>query len=67
MGLVAMRFSPECIQCGSAVMDTDILGRVPSKAVCQGCNATNKIESMISVKISFSECELICCSLLMRS
>lgn len=53
VGLVAMRFSPECIQCGSAVMDTDMLGRVPSKALCQGCNATNKIESMDKIKVMF--------------
>mmetsp|Transcript_19849 Transcript_19849/g.42591 ORF Transcript_19849/g.42591 Transcript_19849/m.42591 type:complete len:802 (-) Transcript_19849:65-2470(-) len=53
VGLVAMRFSPECIQCGSAVMDTDMLGRVPGKALCAGCNAPNKIESMDKIKVMF--------------
>ena len=48
VGLVTMRFAPECIQCGSAVMDTDMLGNVPSKALCQGCNKPNVIESMVS-------------------
>lgn len=36
VGLVAMRFAPECVQCGSAVMETDMLGRVPSRANCEG-------------------------------
>ena len=49
VGLVAMRFSPECIQCGSQVMDTDMLGRVPTKALCSGCNAPNVMESMVSL------------------
>jgi len=53
VGLVAMRFAPECIQCGSAVMDTDMLGRVPGKALCQGCNAPNVIESMDKIKVMF--------------
>ncbi|KAL7541318.1 hypothetical protein ACHAXR_010801 [Thalassiosira sp. AJA248-18] len=52
-GLVAMRFAPECIQCGSAVMDTDMLGRVPSKALCNGCNSPNVIESLDNVKVMF--------------
>jgi hypothetical protein len=43
VGLVAMRFAPECVQCGSAVMDTDMLGRVPNRANCNGCNAPNKV------------------------
>ena len=49
VGLVTMRFAPECIQCGSAVMDTDMLGNVPSKALCQGCNKPNVIESLVSL------------------
>ena len=49
VGLVAMRFSPECIQCGSSVMDTDMLGRVPRRALCHGCNAPNVVESMVRV------------------
>ena len=49
VGLVAMRFAPECIQCGSAVMDTDLLGRVPSRALCGGCNQPNVIESMVRI------------------
>ena len=48
VGLVAMKFAPECVQCGSAVMDTDMLGNVPSKALCGGCNEPNVIDSMVS-------------------
>jgi len=53
VGLVAMRFSPVCVQCGSAVMDTDMLGRVPGKAMCQGCNAPNVVDNMDNIKVMF--------------
>ena len=53
IGLVTMRFAPECVQCGSAVMDTDLLGRVPNRASCAGCNATNKIDSLDNIKVMF--------------
>ncbi|KAL9190100.1 hypothetical protein ACHAXT_007311 [Thalassiosira profunda] len=53
VGLVAMRFAPECIQCGSAVMDTDMLGRVPSRALCGGCNKPNEIDSLDKIKVMF--------------
>jgi len=47
------RFAPECIQCGSAVMDTDMLGNVPAKALCGGCNTPNVIDSMDNIKVMF--------------
>jgi len=53
VGLVAMRFAPECIQCGSEVMDTDMLGRLPCTARCTGCNASNVIDSMDKIKVMF--------------
>mmetsp|Transcript_1411 Transcript_1411/g.2975 ORF Transcript_1411/g.2975 Transcript_1411/m.2975 type:complete len:663 (+) Transcript_1411:144-2132(+) len=53
VGLVAMIFAPECVKCGSAVMDTDIMGRVPSKASCRGCNEPNVIESLDKIKVMF--------------
>lgn len=53
IGLVTMRFAPECIQCGSAVMDTDLLGRVPNRAACAGCNAPNTIDSLDNIKVMF--------------
>jgi hypothetical protein len=53
VGLVAMRFAPECVQCGSAVMDTDMLGRVPNRASCAGCNAPNVIDSLEKIKVLF--------------
>ncbi|KAL7545297.1 hypothetical protein ACHAWF_008652 [Thalassiosira exigua] len=53
VGLVAMRFAPECVQCGSAVMDTDMLGRIPGRALCNGCNAPNVVDSMDKIKVMF--------------
>jgi len=53
VGLMAMRFAPECVQCGSAVMDTDMLGRVPNRAACAGCNAPNVIDDLEKVKVLF--------------
>ena len=53
VGLVAMRFAPECVMCGSAVMDTDMLGRVPNRASCAGCNAPNLIDSLEKIKVMF--------------
>jgi hypothetical protein len=53
VGLVAMRFAPECVQCGSAVMDTDMLGRVPNRANCNGCNAPNTVRKLCLSQISF--------------
>jgi class 3 adenylate cyclase len=53
VGLVAMRFAPECIQCGSEVMDTDMLGRLPCTARCTGCYASNVIDSMDKIKVMF--------------
>jgi len=53
VGLVAMRFAPECVQCGSQVMDTDMLGRLPARANCQGCHAPNVIDSLDNIKVMF--------------
>lgn len=53
VGLVAMRFAPECVQCGSAVMDTDMLGRIPNRANCAGCNAPNTMDSLDTIKVMF--------------
>mmetsp|Transcript_14243 Transcript_14243/g.29928 ORF Transcript_14243/g.29928 Transcript_14243/m.29928 type:complete len:899 (+) Transcript_14243:95-2791(+) len=53
VGLVAMRFAPECVRCGSAVLDTDMLGRMPSRARCEGCNAPNVIDSLDKIKVMF--------------
>lgn len=53
VGLVAMRFAPECVQCGSEVMDTDMLGRLPARANCQGCHAPNVIDSLDKIKVMF--------------
>ena len=53
VGLVAMRFAPECVQCGSQVMDTDMLGRLPARANCQGCHAPNVIDSLDKIKVMF--------------
>lgn len=53
VGMMAMRFAPECVQCGSAVMDTDMLGRVPNKAACAGCKKPNVIDSLERVKVLF--------------
>ena len=53
VGMMAMRFAPECVQCGSAVMDTDMLGRVPNKAACAGCKKLNVIDDLERVKVLF--------------
>lgn len=53
VGLVAMRFAPECVQCGSQVMDTDMLGRLPARANCRGCHAPNVIDSLDKIKVMF--------------
>jgi len=51
VGLVSMRFAPECVQCGSAVMDTDILGRIkPGRMNCNGCHALNVVDSLDNIK-----------------
>ena len=53
VGLVAMKFAPECIQCGSAVKDFDMLGRIPSRAMCNGCGADNSLDSLDGIKVQF--------------
>ena len=54
VGLVSMRFAPECVQCGSAVMDTDILGRIkPGRMNCNGCHALNVVDSLDNIKGMF--------------
>lgn len=53
VGLVAMRFAPECENCGSSVMVTDVLGRLPGRAHCMGCNTLNTIDSLDNIKVMF--------------
>ena len=53
VGLVAMKFAPECWQCGSAVSDFDMLGRIPSRMMCNGCGADNFLDSLDGIKVQF--------------
>mmetsp|Transcript_13322 Transcript_13322/g.31492 ORF Transcript_13322/g.31492 Transcript_13322/m.31492 type:complete len:770 (+) Transcript_13322:541-2850(+) len=53
VGLVAMKFAPECWQCGSAVSDFDMLGRIPSRMMCNGCGADNFLDSLDGIKCQF--------------
>ena len=59
VGLVAMTFAPECVQCGSATVDVDMLGKVPSRSKCQGCNEMNVHDSLVGF-VEFL-CSLFCC------
>ena len=54
VGMLTMRWSPECIRCGSAVLVTNFLSDLPSHAHCKGCNHPNPIEHLDRIKVSFT-------------
>ena len=54
VGMLKMRWSPECIRCGSAVLVTNFLSDVPAHEHCKGCNYPNAIEYLDRIKVSFT-------------
>eukprot|EP00957_Ditylum_brightwellii_P088517 6741722-Ditylum_brightwellii.AAC.2 len=53
VGLVEMRWMPECKRCGSAVTDAYKIGDLPPKACCTGCHFPNVINTMDKIKAVF--------------
>lgn len=54
VGLVRMRWAPECIRCGSAVMVANSLGALPASADCWGCGKPNRVHSLDKVMVTFT-------------
>jgi len=53
VGLVDMKWTPECERCGSAVTDACKIGDLPPKACCAGCHFPNVIDTMDKIKVVF--------------
>eukprot|EP00957_Ditylum_brightwellii_P090871 6919533-Ditylum_brightwellii.AAC.1 len=53
VGLVDMRWTPECKHCGSVVADACKIGDLPPKACCAGCHFLNVINTMDKIKVAF--------------
>lgn len=54
VGMVNMRWAPECVRCGSAVMVTERLSALPAFADCWGCGKPNRIHSLDRVMVTFT-------------
>ena len=54
VGMVRMRWSPECVRCGSAVSILDALGELPPEADCAGCGMPNRMHSLDKVMVTFT-------------
>lgn len=54
VGLTRMRWAPECVRCGSAVLVTDTLGTLPSDADCWGCGKKNSLHSLDKIMVTFT-------------
>ena len=54
VGLVTMRWAPECLRCGSAVKIVSQLKQLPRHAFCNGCQQENEIRSLDKVMVTFT-------------
>ena len=54
VGLLRMRWAPECIRCGSAVLVTDTLSSLQREADCGGCGQHNELHSLDKVMVTFT-------------
>ena len=54
VGMMTMRWAPECTRCGSAVLITELLNEIPSHAHCGGCQHENHINSLDHIMVTFT-------------
>ena len=54
IGMMQMRWSPECTRCGSAVLITELLSDIPGEAHCGGCQQENQISSLDHIMVTFT-------------
>ena len=54
VGMARMRWAPECVRCGSAVIVTDTLHTLPSDADCWGCGMKNRLHSLDKIMVTFT-------------
>lgn len=54
VGMVRMRWAPECIRCGSAVTVTEQLSSLPASADCWGCGMPNRLHTLDKVMVTFT-------------
>ena len=54
VGMMSMRWAPECTRCGSAVLITELLNELPSQANCGGCQEHNHIDSLDHIMVTFN-------------
>lgn len=54
VGMMRMRWAPECVRCGSAVLVTESLGSLPGASDCSGCGMPNRIHSLDKVMVTFT-------------
>ena len=54
VGLTRMRWAPECVRCGSAVLVTETLSALPGDADCWGCGKKNSLHSLDKIMVTFT-------------
>ena len=54
VGMLRMRWAPECVRCGSAVGIFDGLGDLPGEADCAGCGMPNELQTLDTVMVTFT-------------
>lgn len=54
VGMLQIRWAPECIRCGSAVVLSNFLGDLPSHAHCGGCQQENTISHLDRIMVTFT-------------
>ena len=54
VGMVRMRWAPECVRCGSAVLITESLHELPGAANCWGCGKPNSLHTFDKIMTTFT-------------